>query len=352
MSKPAELHPDKQPRQLQKLSDTRWVCRYAAVSAVCYTYDSILLTMEDVIDGQDYVKAVEAKGLYHQIKSFSFLTSLVTFDRILSCTKHLSDEIQSSSINLASVQTLLMLLRKLFRTIKVMICGKRFMHMLCKSQTFMELSVKHKQSQPPEIEGPLPALKMASSLRLLALGKFYHQKNFKINFYFPVLDAFLSELCRRFDDKNTALMQAIQACNPVSKDFLSPSALKPLVSLYNICEKVVTMKATLAKGSLEKKKLDSTNDVFLSLLPLTEAYPNLVRLIRIALTIAVSTAQCERSFSTLRLIKNYLRSTMCEERLSDLAILSIEKEMCDKINVDEVISEFGQVDRNRRIRLT
>ena len=69
MGKQAELHPDKQPRQLQKLSDTRWVCRYAAVSAVFYTYDSILLTMEDVIDGED---RVEAKGLYDQIKSFSF----------------------------------------------------------------------------------------------------------------------------------------------------------------------------------------------------------------------------------------------------------------------------------------
>ena len=154
-------------------------------------------------------------------------------------------------------------------------------------------------------------------------------EDLKINFYFPVLDAFLSEFSRRFDDKNAALMRAIQACNPGSKDFLSRSTLKPLFSSYNICEKVVTMEATLAKWSLEKKRLDSTNDVLLSLLPLTEAYPNLVRLIRIALTIAVSTAQCERSFSTLRLIKNYLRSTMCEERLSDLAVLSIEKEMCD-----------------------
>ena len=50
------------------------------------------------------------------------------------------------------------------------------------------------------------------------------------------------------------------------------------------------MEATLAKQSLEKKKLYTTNDVLLSLLPLTEAYPNLVRLIRIALTSAVSTA--------------------------------------------------------------
>ena len=53
-------------------ADTRWVCRYAAVSAICYTYDSILLTMEDVMDSPDRVKAMEAKCLYHQIKSFSF----------------------------------------------------------------------------------------------------------------------------------------------------------------------------------------------------------------------------------------------------------------------------------------
>ena len=49
MSKQAELHPDKQPRQLQNVSDTWWVCRYAAVAAICYTYDSILLTMEDMM---------------------------------------------------------------------------------------------------------------------------------------------------------------------------------------------------------------------------------------------------------------------------------------------------------------
>ena len=37
MCKRTKSHPDKQPRQLQKLSDTQWVCRYAAVSATCYT---------------------------------------------------------------------------------------------------------------------------------------------------------------------------------------------------------------------------------------------------------------------------------------------------------------------------
>ena len=43
-------------------------------------------------------------------------------------------------------------------------------------------------------------------------------------------------------------------------------------------------------------------------------------------TLPVTVATCERSFSKLKLIKNYLRSTMSEERLSDLAMLSIENE--------------------------
>ena len=83
MEKQHELHPDKQPLQLQRLSDTRWACRYAAVNAICRTYDCLLVTLEDIGDGPDHAKAVEAKGLYYQVKQFSFIINLVIFDRIL-----------------------------------------------------------------------------------------------------------------------------------------------------------------------------------------------------------------------------------------------------------------------------
>ena len=92
-------HPDKQPLQLQKLSDTRWACRYAAVNTCC-TYNSILLTLEEISLSSDHSKAVEAKGLLYQVQSFSFIVSVVVFDQILSCTKQLSDQLQSSKIDL------------------------------------------------------------------------------------------------------------------------------------------------------------------------------------------------------------------------------------------------------------
>jgi len=44
------------------------------------------------------------------------------------------------------------------------------------------------------------------------------------------------------------------------------------------------------------------------------------------LTIPISIASAERSFSKLKLIKSYLRSTMSQQRLKELALLSIEKD--------------------------
>ena len=68
--------------------------------------------------------------------------------------------------------------------------------------------------------------------------------------------------------------------------------------------------------------------------------------------IVVSTAECERSFSALKRIKTYLRSTMSNERLCDLAILSIEKEISRNLVLDEVVDMFAVVDRNKRIVLS
>lgn len=102
MTKQKELHPGKQPLQLQALSDTRWACRYAAVNAVCRTYDSLLAMLIEMSDSSETSKAVEARGFLHQVASFHFIVSLVTFDRILGCTKGLSDQLQSIQNDLAS----------------------------------------------------------------------------------------------------------------------------------------------------------------------------------------------------------------------------------------------------------
>ena len=157
---------------------------------------------------------------------------------------------------------------------------------------------------------------------------------------------------RRFDDKNIDIMRGIQACNPSSRSFLSPSALQPLIESYNFDGDAIDMEAKLAKRTLENKDLGTVSDVYFSLLPLKDAFPELLRLIKTSMTIAVNTAHCERSFSALKRIKTYLRSTMSEQRLTDLAILSIERELSNLISLDEVVDRFRSSDCNRRITLS
>ena len=68
---------------------------------------------------------------------------------------------------------------------------------------------------------------------------------------------------------------------------------------------------------------------------------------RILLTIPVTVASAERSFFKLKLIKPYLRTTMSQERLSGLAMISIENEYLDKLNYDDLIEEFASKNAKR-----
>ncbi len=53
------------------------------------------------MNGSDGAKAAEARGLLLQVKPFKFILCLVLFDRILSCTKSLSDALQCTQLDLA-----------------------------------------------------------------------------------------------------------------------------------------------------------------------------------------------------------------------------------------------------------
>ena len=56
-------------------------------------------------------------------------------------------------------------------------------------------------------------------------------------------------------------------------------------------------------------------------------FPNIKRLITIACTFAVTSAECERSISRLRYLKNFMRCTMLEERLNGLALLYVHRDI-------------------------
>ena len=70
-------------------------------------------------------------------------------------------------------------------------------------------------------------------------------------------------------------------------------------------------------------------------------YSNISITYRILFIVPVTVASAERSFSKLKLLKNYLRSTMTRKRVNGFPAFCIEKKLLDDIDIDPIISDFA-----------
>jgi hypothetical protein len=81
---------------------------------------------------------------------------------------------------------------------------------------------------------------------------------------------------------------------------------------------------------------------------ITDTFPNVDIALRLYSTLPVSNAEGERSFSLLKRVKNHLRSTISQERLSDLSLLAIESGLTSVIDFDDIIDTFAQQKSRKR----
>jgi len=82
---------------------------------------------------------------------------------------------------------------------------------------------------------------------------------------------------------------------------------------------------------------------------IADVYPYVDIALRMYLCCPVSNTSAERSFSVLKRVKSYLRSSMNDNRLNNLAILNIECEITKSISYNEVIEDFAAQKSHRKI---
>lgn len=150
----------------------------------------------------------------------------------------------------------------------------------------------------------------------------------------------------------------IQALNPSSASFCKEEALFFLfASIYacnidDLTHEIHQMKRVLQRkvaSGIQKPSniVELTNMIE----PFKDVFHELFRLCKIAIAIPVSTASCESSFSTLKLVKTFLRSTMDDSRLSNLGVLSVESRRAKSLDMEDFVNRFSANHNNRRIQL-
>ena len=142
-----------------------------------------------------------------------------------------------------------------------------------------------------------------------------------------MIDRMLIEIKKRFGPLQNSFFPAIQALQPKSVNFMIRETIQPMISHYRnllsqrtelddslSCDTELLAEIMYVKGALQDIAPDAKTmlDVLRALKPLKAAFPRVIKLIQLALTLPVSTASCERSFSCIRRVKTYTRTTMTE----------------------------------------
>ena len=110
---------------------------------------------------------------------------------------------------------------------------------------------------------------------------------------------------------------------------MEPSIIDEFIQFHHFAEREDSDESVLQMHELLKhRNLKST-------------FPNSYILFRTYLCLPVTIAACEQSFSVLKRIKNYHRSTMGQERLCSLAAMAIESDVLKLLDFDYVITEFA-----------
>ncbi|XP_050065414.1 zinc finger MYM-type protein 1-like [Aphis gossypii] len=125
------------------------------------------------------------------------------------------------------------------------------------------------------------------------------QNYWRNHFYNPIVDTILSHLKLRFSEESQELAQDLFSINL--------ECLKSEMTVARNCAIQLSNKF----GLKELKQVISKT-----------VYPNLFKLLQVALVLPISSASCERSFSAMRRIKSWTRTTMGQERLSYLTYLT------------------------------
>lgn len=177
--------------------------------------------------------------------------------------------------------------------------------------------------------------------------------------FYPILDKALKELNERFSQQNMELLTGIDSFSPKSKQFLNFENLRPFAMQYksNVADLEIEFKQLTRLINRKKTSNEFTAKTLLDILEFVRRYEDAffetkrLQQLFIACSIPITSAEAERTFSCLKLIKTHLRTTMTDERLSSIAIISVHKDRAKKLDLDRVVDHFVEMYPHCRIAL-
>lgn len=336
---------------VKPLSDTRWESRIDAITPLRYQtgeiYDALLELSTD--STSDAYARSSALGLAKKLQSFKFICCLVVWNTILSRINVISKLLQKEDFDISAAIEFISKAKSYFEQIRT---DKGFEEMLVDAREVAE-SLDVEPSFPSEQQVRPRKVKRQFDYEAQDEAVLDPKKAFRSKFYFYVLDCTINSLEERFSqlstyndmfgfiynlrkEDNSTLMKK---CADLQLALTDGEHRDRDIEGHQTFQELLVLK-TVLPDDCGSKPMEILK--FITSHSLSENFPNVCVALRILLSLPVSVASGERSFSKLKLIKNYLRSNMSQERLVGLALMSIEYDLLQQLNLSTIIKDFAE----------
>ena len=333
---------------LRMLCPTRWTVRHASISSILRNYATIQSALEEIACGHDEY-ASKASGMVSKMENFDTFFSLKLAYLIFSAAEQLAINLQAKDTTVQEAVGGGQLLASHYKSLRNEDKFNYFYDQVVADshELTSEPSLPRKRKVPRKInDGASP-------------HEYRSPRERHRHLYFEVTELTAGEVERRFVQPDIQLISAIEST------ILEFSNNTPTTSLPASLQTYLNEEFDLEKLKLQLsmipdvlrtatsgvKEVTNVRTVAMAMSK-SEIYKGMLqevdKLLKLYFTFPVTTATAERSFSSLRYIKTYLRSTMTSSRLNNLFLLYIHKERTDSLDLHKIGNDFVNVNNRRQ----
>ena len=344
------LQGDEKKRTLQNFCATRWSSRYLALKSFVSLYKYLLTFLEIVDDDNDKAIGATARGFLKQVKTFNFIFYCKVLLLLFEKTHILSTFLQKPSNNIVKALDL---------------CDLTIMELKeMRKRSFVEIFEDCESiCNQEEIEVPFSEtvnesnnknMKPHSKKRKQPENENYRNLKYQDQFE-KIVDIYIVEIGKRFPKGELAgiialynLLMLKSSIDHLKFDYSVLLKYDKFVNFERLRNEINSFINYKIKFDLvEWNDLNQLIKHFVDN-SLKIIYEEIFVVLKIYLTIPISSAEAERAFSVLKRLKLWLRTSTEDERLSDLGIINMASDV--NVDYDLLIEEFVK-QKDRRLKL-
>lgn len=337
--------------RLKSLSQTRWSARHDACYALEKEWPGVIKALEFIAQNRDEKPTTrsEATGLQQKLQHLEMAILVIVWNVILDRFNAASKKLQDSQADLSSVVQIYGSLALFLQDMR----DKQFSEYEQKAKALSGVQVYYRYDTGRKKTRKIQADESRLNETIPSSG----HENFRTNVYYRILDTLSVQLAGRKSAYQNLYVNFnfFDNLSKIDTNELKDLANKLVDKYPNDLEETlgnecIHLQCQLKDSLANMEDIRSAQDIgkVLHSRNLRDVYPNVDIALRMFLSIPATNCSGERSFSTLKRVKTYLRASMGQDRLNALALLSIEAQLVQEMDYDDIVDVFARTKARKK----